>query len=67
MSSAECTQQLKVESLAMNDLTTLKPGDLVDPQAQRIVEFLGQIGLPSENIIAPNRNERKSGTTCQPC
>lgn len=45
----------------MNDLTTLKPGDLVDPQAQRIVEFLGQIGLPSENIIAPQSERAKIG------
>jgi len=26
--------------------------DLIDPQAQRIVEFLEQIGLPADNIIA---------------
>jgi len=26
--------------------------ELVDPQAQRVVEFLEQIGLPSDNIIA---------------
>lgn len=26
--------------------------DLIDPQAQRVVDFLEQIGLPSDNIIA---------------
>lgn len=26
--------------------------DLIDPQAQRVVDFLQQIGLPSDNIIA---------------
>ncbi|MEM7206440.1 MAG: hypothetical protein AAF434_01320 [Pseudomonadota bacterium] len=28
------------------------PTDLIDPQAQRVVNFLEQIGLPSDNIIA---------------
>lgn len=36
----------------MNDITKVNPTDLVDPQAQRVVEFLQQIGLPSDNIIA---------------
>ncbi|XRP53868.1 hypothetical protein AAG928_002940 [Enterobacter hormaechei] len=26
--------------------------DLIDPQAQRVVDFLQQIGLPADNIIA---------------
>ena len=36
----------------MNDLTKTNHTDLIDPQAQRIVNFLEQIGLPSDNIIA---------------
>lgn len=36
----------------MNELVSKNPTELIDPQAQRIVEFLEQIGLPSENIIA---------------
>ncbi|WP_202969940.1 hypothetical protein [Endozoicomonas atrinae] len=36
----------------MNDIVTKSHTDLVDPQAQRVVDFLEQIGLPSENIIA---------------
>lgn len=36
----------------MNEIVNKNPTDLIDPQAQRIVEFLEQIGLPSENIIA---------------
>lgn len=36
----------------MAELTQSKPTDLIDPQAQRLVEFLREMGLPSENIIA---------------
>ena len=36
----------------MNDIANKGHIDLIDPQAQRVVEFLEQIGLPSENIIA---------------
>jgi len=36
----------------MNSLTTPSPNQLVDPQAQRIVDFLSAVGLPSDNIIA---------------
>lgn len=36
----------------MNKLTKISPIDLVDPQAQRVVEFLQEFGLPSDNIIA---------------
>lgn len=36
----------------MNDLTKATPTDLVDPQAQRVVDFLQQVGLPFDNIIA---------------
>jgi hypothetical protein len=36
----------------MSDLTKLPPGQLIDPQAQRIVDFLDAVGLPSDNIIA---------------
>ncbi len=36
----------------MSELTKTSHTDLIDPQAQRVVEFLEQIGLPSDNIIA---------------
>ena len=36
----------------MSDLTKVNPTDLIDPQAQRVVDFLQQIGLPFDNIIA---------------
>ena len=36
----------------MNDVVPIAPGELIDPQSQRIVEFLGSIGLPSDNIVA---------------
>ncbi|MFZ2444731.1 MAG: hypothetical protein WAW37_00095 [Syntrophobacteraceae bacterium] len=36
----------------MDDLTKIDPTDLIDPQAQVIVRFLEQMGLPSDNIIA---------------
>jgi hypothetical protein len=38
-------------------LTTPNPTALIDPQAQRIVDFLKEMGLPSDNIIAA-QNER---------
>ncbi|MBN4073495.1 hypothetical protein JYT23_01520 [Mariprofundus ferrooxydans] len=36
----------------MSDIAKRNHTDLIDPQAQRVVEFLVQIGLPSDNIIA---------------
>ena len=36
----------------MDELTKVNHNDLVDPQAQRVVDFLREIGLPHENIIA---------------
>lgn len=36
----------------MRDLTKPNPTELIDPQAQRVVEFLRQMGLPADNIIA---------------
>ena len=36
----------------MSDLVKKAPTDLIDPQAQRVIEFLEEIGLPSDNIIA---------------
>ncbi len=41
----------------MNNLIPNRPNELIDPQAQRIVDFLRDIGLPSENIIA-DQSER---------
>ena len=36
----------------MKELTKAERSDLIDPQAQRVVDFLKQYGLPSDNIIA---------------
>lgn len=36
----------------MTEISAAKPNQLVDLQAQRIVDFLNNVGLPSENIIA---------------
>jgi hypothetical protein len=36
----------------LTNLTSPTSHELVDPQAQRIVEFLENIGLPHEGIIA---------------
>lgn len=36
----------------MNDIQKTKPNQIVDVQAQRIVDFLTSAGLPAENIIA---------------
>ena len=40
------------ENTTMKELTKVNHTDLVDPQAQRVVEYLRQVGLPFENIIA---------------
>lgn len=42
----------------MSDLIENIHKDLIDPQAQRVVDFLKQVGLPSENIIA-DQSERQ--------
>lgn len=44
-----------------NQLALLNATNLIDPQAQRIVDFLDQIGLPSDNIIAPLTERSKIG------
>lgn len=36
----------------MTDIIPTSPSELVDPQAQLLVGFLSDMGLPSENIIA---------------
>lgn len=36
----------------MNNLINLKSNAIIDPQAQRIVDYLSELGLPAENIIA---------------
>jgi hypothetical protein len=40
------------EGTNMSELTKINPTELVDPQAQLIVNFLQQVGLPFDNIIA---------------
>jgi hypothetical protein len=42
----------------MNQINTSNPSQLVDAQAQMVVTFLENVGLPSENIIA-NQVERQ--------
>ena len=42
----------------MSEVINPNPHQLIDPQAQRIMEFLTSIGLPSDNIIA-EQNERE--------
>ena len=42
----------------MTDLTKISPSELVDPQSQRVVDFLQNSGLPHDNIIAAQA-ERK--------
>ena len=42
----------------MSELNKTSHRDLIDPQAQRVVDFLEDIGLPSENIIA-SQEERE--------
>ena len=36
----------------MSEFVVKKPNELIDPQAQMLVNFLDDMGLPSENIIA---------------
>ncbi len=36
----------------MSDIVSRKSNELIDPQAQMLVNFLQQMGLPTENIIA---------------
>ena len=36
----------------MSKIVEKKANELIDPQVQEIVTFLGEMGLPSENIIA---------------
>ena len=45
----------------MSEVGNSRQTDLVDPQAQRVVEFLEQIGLPSDNIIAEQREREIIG------
>lgn len=42
-------------------LIKISQTDLVDPQAQRVVDFLRQIGLPHENIIAEQQERNIIG------
>lgn len=46
----------------MPDLVPAAPGELIDAQSQRIVEFLGSMGLPSENIVAELSQRQNIGS-----
>jgi len=47
----------------MNEIATKKPNEILDLQAQRIVEFLAEIGLPHDNIIADQSQRKIIGDT----
>jgi hypothetical protein len=47
----------------MNNMTKISPNQLIDPQAQRIIEFLHEVGLPSDNIIASQSERAIIGET----
>lgn len=38
----------------MNEIIKKPATELIDPQAERLLEFLDEIGLPTDNILAPN-------------
>ena len=50
----------------MNEVANRTTTDLVDPQAQRIIEFLEQVGLPSDNIIAEQSERHIIGQNLLP-
>lgn len=45
----------------MTELVEKKSNELIDPQAQKLVGFLDEMGLPSENIIADIEQRRVIG------
>ena len=45
----------------MAELVPKKPNELIDPQAQLLVDFLSDVGLPSDNIIASQDERRAIG------
>ena len=45
----------------MSDIVPKKSNELIDPQAQMLVGFLKDMGLPSENIIADVQQRRLIG------
>lgn len=50
----------------MSDLITKNAhAELIDPQAQRVVDFLQQIGLPADNIIADQSERTIIGNNIQ--
>lgn len=49
----------------MSNIVTTKSNELIDPQAQLLVGFLQQMGLPSENIIADQVQREFIGNNLQ--
>lgn len=45
----------------MSDVVVKKSNELIDPQAQLLVEFLKDLGLPADNIIADQDQRRAIG------
>ena len=45
----------------MSDIVPKKSNELIGPQAQMLVEFLEEMGLPSENIIANYKQRKQIG------
>ncbi|MCL7999966.1 hypothetical protein M8994_17155 [Brucella sp. 21LCYQ03] len=49
----------------MTDLVSKKTNELIDPQAQLLVNFLDEMGLPSDNIIASQEERRTIGANLE--
>lgn len=46
----------------MSDLIPKTPNALVDPQAQLLVQFLTDMGLPADNILAEQHQRQTIGS-----
>lgn len=46
----------------MNDIIAKTPTEIADPQAQLLVKFLDEMGLPAENILAEQEQRNRIGT-----
>jgi hypothetical protein len=50
----------------MPNIAPKKPNELIDPQAQLLVDFLKGMGLPADNIIASQEERRVIGDNLEP-
>ena len=46
----------------MNDIISKTPSEIADPQAQMLVQFLGEMGLPADNILAEQEQRKRIGS-----